>query len=168
MPSSGTFIFGFVHYLVCLVLVKVLKNAKHVDEELNNVHVEIQSSENIFFWTERVLVSAAHHDLRVIHDVHREDHCTNACHEEVGELGAEKESNDDRSNREDQQDNAECAAHRGDIVLGLEREQCESNDNRSCDADGHQHNLGFVDRRDEANDNRLAKCKCAEKNNVCW
>lgn len=75
--------------------------------------------------------------LSVIHDVHREDHCTNACHEEVAELGAEKESNDDRSNGEDQQDNAECAAHRCHVIFGLEREQREPDDNGSSNSDGH-------------------------------
>lgn len=52
---------------------------QNVHEDVYNVQVQIKSSKNIFLWTNRVLMIAAHHKLSVVNEVNREEKCTDGC-----------------------------------------------------------------------------------------
>ena len=49
------------------------KYEEDVEEEVDNVQVDIEGSEDVFLRAESVLVFAAHHELCVVHNVERED-----------------------------------------------------------------------------------------------
>ena len=52
-------------------------NHEDVHEEVDDVEIDVESSEDVLLRTEGVLVLAPHHQLGVIHDVQGEDEGTN-------------------------------------------------------------------------------------------
>lgn len=48
------------------------EDGQDVEEEVDDVQVEVEGGEDVLLGAEGVLVLAAHHELRVVHDVERE------------------------------------------------------------------------------------------------
>ena len=81
---------------------------KDVHEEVDDVKIEIESSKDIFLWTERILVAATDHELGVVDDVQAEDDAPDAGVDQVhGSAGGETQGNESKYNEAHQ----DCNQH---------------------------------------------------------
>ena len=94
----------FLFFLVSAVS----NNLKDVHEQVDDIEIEVESSKDVFLWTERVLVTAPDHELGVVDDVQTEDDAPDAGVDEVhGSTGRETQGNEAENNETHQ----DCNQH---------------------------------------------------------
>lgn len=49
------------------------KETQDVDEDHDDVHVDVEGSEYVFFWRNTVFMITSHHELSIIDQVHGEE-----------------------------------------------------------------------------------------------
>ena len=85
------------------------KYEEDVDKEVDNVQVDVESSEDVFLRAERVLVFPSHHQLCVVHQVTGEDQSSTNSNPDHCPLCSRKEGEQDDGDDEDNQNSKEKA-----------------------------------------------------------
>jgi hypothetical protein len=112
-----------------------LKKPPH---KFNNLQIQVQSRKNVLLRADRVLVLAAHHQLRVVHQINGEyQRAQRGVHQ--GHDAARYENRNNPEQQQHQNGHKEHTAHHGEIPLGLEREQRQAQTNGGRDANGQKH-----------------------------
>ena len=79
------------------------KYEEDVDKEVDNVQVDVESSEDVFLRAERVLVFPSHHQLGVVDEITGEDESSANADPDHCPLGSGKEGEQEDGDDEDNQ-----------------------------------------------------------------
>lgn len=102
-------------------------DGQDVDEEVDDIHIQVERGEHVLFGRDGVLVVPAEHDLSVVHDVDGEQQSAERSVDERHGLAREEHA-DDTEYHEDDDCHKQNASHRREVDLGLERKHGESED----------------------------------------
>lgn len=121
-----------------LISIRRLDNAQDVDEQVDDVQVQVEGGKDVLLGRDGHLVSAAHHELRVVDEVQAEEHGTEGRVDEADDAVARDEHGDDAEEEQDEEADEEPGAPGGEVVLGLEREEREAHADEGGYPDGHE------------------------------
>jgi len=141
-------------------------NHEDVHKEVDNVEINVESSEDVLLRAKGVLVLAPHHQLGVIHDVEGEDEGTNRSISNHSVFGLWEENEKEPSNHEDYQNSAEHSSTHGEVYLGLERKDSQTEGDSSSDSDSDEDGIHIVEGGDGAQHHTLAEGENPQEDEV--
>lgn len=140
-------------------------DAQDVHEDVDNVQVEIECGKDVFLGADRILVAAAQHQLRIVHEIHGEEQGAQWGVHKANNLAGKEDCNDAKDDEHHQAGNQYTATH-GKVPFGLEGEQCQAESNSRRDSHCHEHLIRLVLTRNDAQQEGLRKCEEEQKYEV--
>merc|ERR1719300_1957221 len=122
-------------------------NHQNIHEELSDVKIEIESSKNVLFRTERIFVLASQHQLSVINDVKREDQSPCCSEPNHSVLGWWDEDHDNASDHEDDEKSQEESSTCCKVNFRLESKQGETQCDGSSTSNSNQNGIDVIKSR---------------------
>merc|ERR1719300_263860 len=141
-------------------------NHQNIHEELGDVKIEIESSKNVLFRTERIFVLASQHQLSVINDVKRE-HQSPCCSEPNHcVLGCWDEDHDNATDHEDDEKCQEESSTCCKVNFRLKSKQGETQSDGSSTSNSNQNGINVIKGRRGSKHDTPASCKKSQEDEV--
>lgn len=142
-------------------------DGQDIDEQVDYVQVEVESSEDVLLGWQGVLVLTAHHQLSVVDEVEREEKRAERSVHQRYCLTGDKYGND----TEQQQHyggTQQHSTHDGEVPAGLEREQRQCQAHRRRHSHCHHHRAAVIHAACNAEQETLSDSKYSEEYEVLW
>lgn len=149
--------------VVCLVVVLAVQDAQNRQEQVQNIQIQRNSGSNLLL---NVVVS--HNKLSIHEDVAGEDQGAQHTVDELG--GATKWHEHGHESEEDHEpQRAKEVGHpAGKVILGLAREERESDKDTQCQDKCLHNNSRFIERGHHTDGIRFHQGEAREEQQVCW
>jgi len=141
-------------------------NHENVHEEVDNVEINVESSEDVLLRAKGVLVLAPHHQLGVIHDVQGEDEGTNRSISNHSVFGLREENEKEPGNHEDDQNSTEHTSTYGEVYLGLECKDSKTEGYSSSDSDSDEDSIHIIEGGDGSQHHALTEGEHPQEDEV--
>jgi len=142
------------------------KYEEYVEEEVDDVQVDVERSEDVFLRTERVGVLPSHHQLCVVHQITGEDQSSGNSNPDHRPFAGGKEGEEEDGDDEDNQNSKQNASTHCEVNLGLEGEHCECQGDSGRDPHSDQHGVDIVVAGDGSQHEALAQGEDPEEDEV--
>jgi len=147
-------------------LVSVPEQLQQVQEDHDDIHVDVECSKDVLFRAESELVLASNHDLSIIHQENREQHCSDSRKNELHR--GSKEDGQKGEKEKHQRADKQRPSHHRKVILCLESEDGQSDANNGCDSGCQQNGTDLIVRSNESNDHAISEREEREKDEVVW
>jgi hypothetical protein len=107
-------------------------DSENVKEQVNNVHVQVESCKNVLFRGNGVFMIPSHHHLRVVNYINGEEESSKRGVDKNHRFSREKHAYNTKHHQDEHSDK-QYSSNCGKVDLRLESEKCKSNGNNKSD-----------------------------------